>query len=82
MAENQKRVNVLAAKIMVERHIGRLREALDTLQHYLDIVLESIVNARKGIVSSKLIMDTIIQSMSSFPKDTLPIEQGLNKFVV
>jgi hypothetical protein len=77
MADNQKKLNVLAAKIMVESHIARSREALDTLQRHLDIVLESIVDARKGIlspqiVSPKIIMDTLIQSMPSFPKDTLP----------
>jgi hypothetical protein len=45
------------------------------LQHNLDILLQSIVNAQKGIlqpqiVSPKLIMDALIQSMPSFPKDT------------
>jgi hypothetical protein len=76
-SENRKKLNTLAAKITVESHIAKAREAIDTLQRYLDIVLESIVNARKGIlppqiVSPKLIMDTLMQSMSSFPKDTLP----------
>jgi hypothetical protein len=77
MADNQTKLNMLAAKIIVESHTARSREALDTLQRYLDIVLESIVDARKGtvspqIVSPKSIMDTLIQSMPSFPKGTLP----------
>jgi hypothetical protein len=75
-SETRKKLNTLAAEISVESHIAKAREAIDTLQRYLDIVLESIVNARKGIlppqfVSPKLIMDTLIQSMPSFPKDTL-----------
>jgi hypothetical protein len=77
IADNQRKLNMLATKILVESHIARSREALDTSQRYLDIVLESIVDARKGIVSPqivspKLIMDTLIQSMPSFPKDTIP----------
>jgi hypothetical protein len=77
MADNQKKFNALDTRIMVESHIAKLREALNALQRYLDIVLESIVDARKGIVSPqivspKLIMDTLIQSLPSFPKDTLP----------
>jgi hypothetical protein len=45
------------------------------LQGNLDILLQSIINARKGIleqqiVSPKLIMDALTQSMPTFPKDT------------
>jgi hypothetical protein len=76
-SENQKKFNALAAKITVESHIARVKEAIDTLQHHLDMVLESTMNARIGIVppqiaSPKLIMDMLIQSMPSFPKDAIP----------
>jgi chromosome segregation ATPase len=76
-AENREILNMVAAKIIVESHIARVREAIGTLQRNLDILLQSITNARKGIlepqiVSPKLIMDALIQSMPSFPKDTSP----------
>jgi hypothetical protein len=66
----------VAAKILVESHIARVRDVIWTLQHNLDILLQSITNAKKGIlqpqVSLKLIIDMLVQSMPSFPKDTMP----------
>jgi hypothetical protein len=75
MAENREKLNMLAAKMIVEGHIAKVREAIWTLQHNLDILLQSISKARKGIlqpqiISPKLIMDALIQSKLSFPKDT------------
>jgi hypothetical protein len=74
-SENRKKLNLLTAKVTVESHIARVREATNTLQRNLDILLQSIVNARKGIlqpqiVSPKFIMDALIQSMPSFPEDS------------
>jgi hypothetical protein len=84
-ADNQKKTNILAAKIAVESHIARAREAIDTLQHYLDIVLEGITHDRQGIFSPQIasptpIMDSLVQSMPSFPEchSAFPSEQGLN----
>ncbi|XP_023723395.1 uncharacterized protein LOC111873154 [Cryptotermes secundus] len=76
-ADEHEKINTLAVKITVESHIARAREAIDTLQRYLDVLLESIMQARQGIlspqiVSPQLVMDSVIQSMSSFPKDTIP----------
>jgi hypothetical protein len=76
-ADSQKKLNALAAKITVESHISRAREATDTVQRYLDIVLESIMYAKQGvlsphIVSPQTILDSLIQSIPSFPKDTAP----------
>jgi hypothetical protein len=76
-AENKEKLNLITAKITVEGHIARIREATDMLQRHLDILLQSVISARRGIlhpqiVSPKLIMDALIQSMPSFPKDTIP----------
>jgi hypothetical protein len=75
--ENREKLNMIAAKVTVGSHIARVREAVRTLQHQLDILLQSITNARKviiepQIISPKLILDALIQSMPSFPKDTTP----------
>jgi hypothetical protein len=47
MAENREKLNT---KIIVEGHIAKVREAICTLQHNLDILLRSITNARQGIL--------------------------------
>lgn len=74
-SENKESLNILNAKITVEGHIAKVGEATNALQRTLDILLQSIVNARKGIlqpqiVSPKVIMDALTQSIPSFPKDT------------
>jgi hypothetical protein len=74
--ETREKINMVAAEILVESHIARAGEAIATLQRNLDILLQRINNARKGIfeprvVAPKLIMDALIKSMPSFPKDTI-----------
>jgi uncharacterized phage infection (PIP) family protein YhgE len=81
--ENREKLNMVAAKIIVESHIARVREAIGTLQRNLDILLQSIPSVRKGIlepqvVSPKLILDVLIQSMPSFPKATSPFSLSKN----
>jgi hypothetical protein len=76
-ADTDKKINALAAKIAVESHIARAREAMEALQRYLGIVLESIMHARQGILSPQIVspqpvMDSLIQSMPHFPKDNIP----------
>jgi hypothetical protein len=61
-SETRDKINVVAAKVLAESHIARAREAIVTLQRNLDVLLQSITNARKGIldprvVAPKLIMD-------------------------
>jgi hypothetical protein len=47
--ESRQKVNMVAANILVESHIASVSEAIGTLQRNLDILLQSITNARKGI---------------------------------
>jgi hypothetical protein len=47
--------NTLLAKITVESHIARVTETLNTLQRNLDILIDSIVNARKGILQPQVV---------------------------
>jgi hypothetical protein len=53
--ENREKLNMVAAKILVESHTARVREAIWTLQHNLDILLQSIINARKGILQPQVV---------------------------
>jgi hypothetical protein len=66
----------LSAKITIESHIARATEALNNLQRQLDILINSIVDARKGILQPQvippsLLMDALTQSIPYFPKDTV-----------
>jgi hypothetical protein len=60
----------------VESHIARVNEALSKLQGNLEVLIDSIVNARKGIlqpqvVSPGLPMVDLTRSIPSFPKDRI-----------
>ena len=64
--------NTLLAKITVESHIARVTEALNKSQRNLDILIDSIVNARKGIlqpqvVPPSLLIDALIHSAPVLP---------------
>jgi hypothetical protein len=54
-SENREKLNLLTAKVTVESHIAKVREATNTLQRNLDILLQSIVNARKGFLQPQII---------------------------
>lgn len=68
--------DVLSAKITIESHIAHVKEALNYVQRSLDILIDSIVNARKGIlqpqvVPPSLLIEALIKSSPSFPKETI-----------
>jgi hypothetical protein len=68
--------DLLSAKITVEAHTARANEALNVLQRNLDILIDSTVNAREGIlqpqvVPPNLLIDALIHSVPSFPQDTI-----------
>jgi hypothetical protein len=69
-SETRDKIDVVAAKVLAESHIARAGEALATLQRNLDVLLQSITNARQGnldprVVAPKLIMDALVKSMPS-----------------
>ena len=78
-AETNEKMSLFSAKIEIEGHILRVNNAMQTLQCNLDLLLDSIVHAQKGVLQPQIIfpvtlMETLITSVSAFPKDTtLPI---------
>jgi hypothetical protein len=65
--EIQEKLNMVVAQIAVGSHLARAGEALVTLQRIVDILFQSITNARKGIlglrvVAPKLILDALIKA--------------------
>jgi hypothetical protein len=67
------------AKIDVEGHILGVNNAMLTLQRKLDLLIDRVIHARKGVLQPQIIspvslMETLIKSVPAFPKDTtLPI---------
>jgi hypothetical protein len=75
-SETETQLNILSVKVTVEGHIARANSALDAMQRNLDLMIESVLNAQKGIlqpqiVPANLLMETLRKSASVFPKDTM-----------
>ena len=82
-SETNDRMNLFSAKIEVKGHIPRVSNAINALQHNLDLLIDSVMNAQKGVLQPQVIspitlMDVLIKSVSTFPKDTFPSEQRLS----
>ena len=77
--ETNEKMSLFSAKIEVEGYILRVNNAMYTLQRNHDLLIDSIVHAQKGVLQLQIIspvtlMETLIKSVSIFPKDTtLPI---------
>jgi hypothetical protein len=75
-SETEAQLNIQNVKVTVEGHIARANSALDAMQRNLDLMIQSVLNAPKGIlqpqiVSPNLLMETLRKSFSVFPKDTM-----------
>jgi hypothetical protein len=74
-AETIEKFNVLGAKIEVGGCILGVNTAIDTLQRNVDLLIDSIINAQKGVLQPQVIspatlMDVLIKSIPAIPKDT------------
>jgi hypothetical protein len=70
------RLNLLDIKITAESHNAQVKNALAAMQRNLDLMIESVINAQKGvlqpqIVAPSLIMKTLKGSTSAFPKEIM-----------
>jgi hypothetical protein len=73
-SETNANLNLVSAKIEVG-HPANVSRAMNALQRDLDILIDSVINAHKGvlqpqIVSPATLMDSLIKSSPAFPKDT------------
>jgi hypothetical protein len=64
------------AKIEVDGHILRVSNAILALQRKLDILIDSVINAQKGILQPQVIspvnlIANLLKGMPAFPKDTI-----------
>jgi hypothetical protein len=69
-------LNLLDVKITVEGHIARVNHAMEAIHRNLNLMIESVLNAQKGIlqlqiVSPRVLIETLQKSAPMFPKDTM-----------
>ena len=78
-SETNENLSMLSAKLEIEGHILRVNHAMRTVQRKLDLIIDGVIHAQKGvsqpqIASPVTLMETLIKSVPAFPKDTsLPI---------
>jgi len=59
-----KKMNLFSAKIQIEGHILRVNNAMSTLQRNLDLLIDSVVNAQKGVLQPQIISPvTLIEAL-------------------
>jgi hypothetical protein len=73
--ETESKLNIFSAKVEVEGHMLRVNTAINKLQRKLNLLIDSVVNAQKGVLQPQIIspvalMDILIKSVSAFPKET------------
>ena len=74
--ETAKRFILMEAKIMTEKHITLVNNALTLLQRNVDLLLDSVLHAQAGkvqpqLVPPKLLLTSLRESQASFPRDTI-----------
>jgi archaellum component FlaC len=74
-SETEQKMDLFSAKIEVEGHIMSVNSAMGNLQRKIDLLMNSVVNAPKGILQPQVIspvtlMDALLKSAPAFPKDT------------
>ena len=76
-SETISKLSIFEAKLMIEKHITQVNNALTTLQRNMDLLLDSVVHVQTGgiqpqIVPPHLLLDSLRESQSFFPHDTVP----------
>jgi hypothetical protein len=78
-ADTDKKVNLVGTKVEVEGHILKVNIAMNAIQRKLDLLINRVINAQKGVLQPKIIspstlIEALLKGAPAFPKDTtLPI---------
>ena len=70
---------LFSLKINTEHHIAKSLDVSHAIQRTLDILVDSIADAQKGsltsrVISPTLLLDTMKSSSPSFPADRAPLK--------
>jgi len=85
-SETAHKLDIFEAKLMIEKHITQVKNALTILQRNIDFVQDIVLNAQSGniqpqIVPPKLLLKSPMKNQSFFPLDdylALSAEQRRN----
>jgi len=85
-SETNEKINLFSAKIEIDGHILRVNNAMNTLQRNLGLLIDSVINAQKGVLQPQVIspvtlMEALMKSVSKRYRFTFPFEQGLNSII-
>lgn len=78
-ANTDENLNLVSTKVEVEGHILRVNLAMNAMQRKLDLLINSVTNAQRGVLQPQILppsafIDALIKGAPAFPKDTtLPI---------
>ena len=78
-SETNEKMSLQSAKLEVDGYILRVNHAMRTVQRNLDLLIDSVIHAQKGVLQPQIaspvtLMEDLIKSVPAFPKDTfLPI---------
>jgi hypothetical protein len=72
----ESRLNLLDIKITAEGHIAQVNHALTAMQRNLNLLIDSVINAQKGVLQPQiftpsLLIETLQKSVPAFLKDTM-----------
>jgi hypothetical protein len=74
-SETSRKLTMFEAKIMIDKHITEVTNALTLLQRNVDLLLDSVIHAQARkvqpqLVTPKLFLEALRESQASFPRDT------------
>ena len=72
----QEITDTFSAKVQMEGHIFRVSNAMQMLQRKLDLLIDSVGNAQKGVLQPQIIspyslMEALMKSVSALPRDVM-----------
>jgi hypothetical protein len=74
-SETPGKLTIFEAKVMIEKHITQVNNALTLLQRNIDLLLESILHAQVGKVQPQIVppkmLESLRESQASFSRDTI-----------
>jgi len=89
-SETDANINLVSANIQLEGHIVRVTNAMDALHRNLDLLIDSVIHAQRGVlqpqvISPAILMESLMKSVPAFPKDAtrpFPMSKDSTHFLI
>ena len=86
-SETVERMNIIGSNVEAEGHLLRVSNAMSALQRDLDLLINSVINAQKGVLQPQVIsrhlegsVNNEYSGLSKGHNLTCSLEQGLSAF--